>query len=81
DITDLELGPYKLFFEKGKEIILVAFFDKYDSIINVRQRLVEFLGLEKLSGIWKVLLAYLMSVAGSLVIHFSFFFAFNSFNT
>ncbi|MHA1344058.1 MAG: hypothetical protein ACTSQG_08735 [Promethearchaeota archaeon] len=41
DIEDLELGPYKILFEKGKEIILIALFDKYDSIINVKEILIK----------------------------------------
>jgi len=41
DLDDLELGPYRILFEQGDEIILVAFFDKSDSIINIRQKLKE----------------------------------------
>jgi hypothetical protein len=40
-IQDMELGPYRLLFEQGDNIILVVFFDKYDSIINVRETLIE----------------------------------------
>jgi len=40
DIQDMELGPYRVLFEGGDDLILVAFFDKYDSIINVREKLI-----------------------------------------
>ncbi|MBN1802987.1 MAG: hypothetical protein JW891_15870 [Candidatus Lokiarchaeota archaeon] len=39
DIEEIELGPIRLFFEIGENFIVTAFFDKADSIINVRQRL------------------------------------------
>jgi hypothetical protein len=40
DVHDLELGPYKILFESGaEEFILVAVFDKFDSVINVREKL------------------------------------------
>ncbi len=42
DLRDIELGPYRILFEfVGKEIILVVFFDKSDSIINVQQHLIK----------------------------------------
>ncbi|MBD3196447.1 MAG: hypothetical protein GF317_15415 [Candidatus Lokiarchaeota archaeon] len=43
DIQDLELGPYKLLFEseKNDDLIICAIFDKIDSIINVRQNLIN----------------------------------------
>ncbi|MHA1527318.1 MAG: hypothetical protein ACTSQD_09815 [Promethearchaeota archaeon] len=40
-LQDMELGPYRVLFEQGDSIILVVFFDKYDSIINVRETLIE----------------------------------------
>jgi len=40
-LQDMELGPYRVLFEQGDSIILVVFFDKYDSIINARETLIE----------------------------------------
>ncbi len=39
EIQDMELGPYRLLFEMADDIILAAFFEKSDSIINVRKQL------------------------------------------
>lgn len=39
NIEEIEIGPYRLFFESGNNFIITAFFDKGDSIINVRQKL------------------------------------------
>ena len=39
NIEEIEIGPYRLFFESGENFIVTAFFDKGDSIINVRQKL------------------------------------------
>jgi hypothetical protein len=42
DIQDLELGPYRLMFENSQEdFIIVAIFDKNDSIIKVKKDLDE----------------------------------------
>ncbi len=41
EIQDIELGPYRLLFERGDNIIIVALFDKYDSIINIREILIK----------------------------------------
>lgn len=41
EIDDIELGPYKVLFEKTEDLILVAFTEKSDSIINVREKLIE----------------------------------------
>jgi len=41
EIEDIELGPYKVLFEKTEDLILVAFTEKSDSIINVREKLIE----------------------------------------
>ena len=38
-IDEIEIGPFRLFFESGENFIITAFFDKADSIINVRQKL------------------------------------------
>ena len=35
EIQDMELGPYRVLFEMADDIILAAFFEKSDSIINV----------------------------------------------
>lgn len=40
DVYDIELGPYKMLFDSESEnSILVAVFDKYDSIINISEKL------------------------------------------
>jgi predicted regulator of Ras-like GTPase activity (Roadblock/LC7/MglB family) len=41
EIDDIELGPYKVLFEVTDDIILVAFTEKSDSIINIREKLIE----------------------------------------
>ncbi len=41
EIQDIELGPYRILFELTEDIILVAFFEKTDSIINIREKLIE----------------------------------------
>lgn len=43
DIQDLELGPYRLLFESEKDenLIFAAIFDKIDSIINVKENLMN----------------------------------------
>lgn len=41
EIQDIELGKFRVLFEAGNNLILVVFFDKYDSIINVRETLIE----------------------------------------
>ena len=41
EIQDMELGPYRVLFEMADDIILAAFFEKSDSIINVRKRLIK----------------------------------------
>ncbi len=42
DVQDIELGPYSMLFEiVEKEIILVAIYDKADSLINVQQKLTD----------------------------------------
>lgn len=40
-LDDIELGSYKLLFERRADITLVAFFDKFDSIINIREILIK----------------------------------------
>ncbi|MFX1274417.1 MAG: hypothetical protein ACFFBP_18780 [Promethearchaeota archaeon] len=39
NIEEIEIGPFRLFFESGENFIITAFFDKADSIINVRKKL------------------------------------------
>lgn len=39
NIEEIEIGPYRLFFESGENFIITAFFDTADSIINVRKKL------------------------------------------
>lgn len=41
NIQDMELGPYRVLFELAEDIIIVAFFEKSDSIINIQERLVK----------------------------------------
>ena len=41
EIDDIELGPFKVLFEVTDDVILVAFTDKTDSIINIREKLIE----------------------------------------
>ncbi len=41
EINELELGPYRLMFEFTEDIIIVAFYEKTDSIINIRKKLGE----------------------------------------
>ena len=41
NIKDMELGPYRVLFELADDIIIVAFFEKSDSIINIREKLVK----------------------------------------
>lgn len=41
EIDDMELGRYKVLFEVTDDIIIVAFFEKSDSIINIREKLGE----------------------------------------
>jgi len=41
EINDIELGPYRLLFELTNDIIIVAFYEKTDSIINVQKKLSE----------------------------------------
>jgi hypothetical protein len=41
EINELELGPYRLMFEFTEDIIIVAFFENTDSIINIRKKLRE----------------------------------------
>ncbi len=41
EIRDIELGPYRILFEMSDDIIIVAFFDKYDSIINIQEKLIN----------------------------------------
>jgi len=41
NIQDMELGPYRILFEFTEDIIIVAFFEKSDSIINIRERLIK----------------------------------------
>lgn len=42
-LHDIELGPFRVLFEsnRGDQIVIIALLDKSDSIINIRQRLVE----------------------------------------
>ncbi|MEJ2280225.1 MAG: hypothetical protein P8Y70_21130 [Candidatus Lokiarchaeota archaeon] len=56
DIQDLELGPYKLLFETEGSLILVAIFDKFDSIISVRKNLIEI--KKRINSDYKNLLRY-----------------------
>ncbi len=40
EVNDVELGPYKILFDSVAEtFILVAVYDKFDSVINVRKKL------------------------------------------
>jgi hypothetical protein len=41
EIQDIELGPYRILFELSDDFIIVAFYEKADSIINVQNKLVE----------------------------------------
>lgn len=41
EINDIELGPYRLLFEPTEDIIIVAFYEKTDSIINIKKKLNE----------------------------------------
>jgi hypothetical protein len=41
EINELELGPYRLMFELTEDLIIVAFYEKSDSIINIREKLRE----------------------------------------
>ncbi len=41
EIDDIELGPFKVLFEVTDDLILVAFTEKSDSIINIREKLIE----------------------------------------
>lgn len=41
ELNELELGPYRLMFELTDDLIIVAFYEKSDSIINIRQKLGE----------------------------------------
>jgi hypothetical protein len=41
EIRDIELGPYRILFDQTDEVILVAFYEKSDSIINIQKKLTE----------------------------------------
>jgi len=41
NLDDMELGPYRVLFELADDIIIVAFSEKSDSIINIREILVK----------------------------------------
>ncbi len=41
EIDDIELGDYRILFELSKDIIIVAFFNKYDSSMAVRKKLID----------------------------------------
>ncbi|MFX1278407.1 MAG: hypothetical protein ACFFA3_03270 [Promethearchaeota archaeon] len=41
EIQDIELGPYRISFELTKDFIIVAFYEKSDSIINIQEKLLE----------------------------------------
>lgn len=42
EIQDVEIGPYKILFESGGEdLIIVAIFDKIDSIIHIKEKLIK----------------------------------------
>ena len=45
NIQDMEIGPYRVLFELADDIIIAAFFEKSDSIINIRERLVKLKGI------------------------------------
>ncbi|MFW9824213.1 MAG: hypothetical protein ACFFE4_14815 [Candidatus Thorarchaeota archaeon] len=39
EIQDIELGPYRILFELTDDFIVVAFYEKTDSIINIKKKL------------------------------------------
>ena len=41
EIQDIELGPYRILFELTEDFIIVAFYEKADSIINIQKKLIE----------------------------------------
>ncbi|MFX0030417.1 MAG: hypothetical protein ACFE8B_14490 [Candidatus Hermodarchaeota archaeon] len=41
EIQDIELGPYRILFELTNDFIIVAFYEKADSIINIQKKLVK----------------------------------------
>ena len=48
DLEDIEFGPYRMLFEfVGSEIILAMLFDKADSIISVKQKLIKLKNIVK----------------------------------
>ncbi len=40
-IRDIELGPFRILFEMSDDIIIVAVYQKHDSIINIQEKLVK----------------------------------------
>ncbi|MFW9878723.1 MAG: hypothetical protein ACFFG0_37065, partial [Candidatus Thorarchaeota archaeon] len=41
EIQDIELGPYRILFELTDDFIIVAFYEKSDSIINIQNKLID----------------------------------------